>query len=224
MQFTHYQITGGKVFAVNPTKKLDINNPRRVFSITAIKENNKHYAAFETWLSTQPPITADPSIKDGVYKVDDLEIVWQILSDSGKDAEYITVTELTAKMSPGFIPRLYLRLKQPVKPTSEEMTEFNVDAVYNSIFEQPVKQEEKEVKHMSIVDQVRLLVEHCSDPVSDFFVSVAFPFDGKNPHVEVQEFTNSETRLSCLKLEDKTVAFVIEKRTELNHVEFTFIK
>jgi len=63
MTFTHYQKAGDKVFAVNPYTK---------------KFSKHEWDAFEAWLSTQPPIYTDPSIKDGVmYKVDELEIVWQ---------------------------------------------------------------------------------------------------------------------------------------------------
>lgn len=163
MHFTHYQITGGKVFAVNPHRP-----------------NSKgwDYEKFKDWLSTQPTITADPSIKDGVYKVDELEIVWQYYvefhkewrteSNQPKGAEFLEYGKDT-----GVPTRLYATLKPHSHlPLSKEdqhklywdskAKEKLMDIMFKD--EQPVKQEEKEVKGIRecLIDFVNSCYKGCS--------------------------------------------------------------
>jgi hypothetical protein len=77
---------------------------------------------------------------------------------------------------------------------------------------------------MSIVERVRTQVEDHTDYVSDFFIKVAETLTDEKKWIEVQDFTNSDTRLSLLKVDDKTIATVIETRTEFNHCEYIFSK
>lgn len=57
------------------------------------------------------------------------------------------------------------------------------------------------------------------DVVGDYFGEIHKNYEG-DPKCEVQEFNNSETRLSLLKIDNKTQAFVIEARSEFNDLEF----
>jgi len=101
MHFTHYQKAGDKVFAANP-----------------FESNSKvsDYLKFETWLSTQPPIYADPSIEDGGYKVDELEISWQYESPYSKLwFDEVDEDTLRDSLNRGLNVRQYATLKQPVK-------------------------------------------------------------------------------------------------------------
>lgn len=64
-------------------------------------------------------------------------------------------------------------------------------------------------------------VGHQRDVVGEYFGEVYKEFPG-DPICEVQEFKNSETRLSLLKVNNRVKAFVIECRTEYNDLEFIF--
>lgn len=80
---------------------------------------------------------------------------------------------------------------------------------------------EEQPKEMAIVKKVRTLVEDTTDYVGDFFGAIHKQYDGEKAY-EVKDFKNSDTRLSLLKIDDKTVAMVIENRTEFNHCEYIF--
>lgn len=76
-----------------------------------------------------------------------------------------------------------------------------------------------------IVKNERYQVDNGSggDHVSNFFIEVAIDYSG-TPRVETKDYKNSNDRLSILKIDDKTIAHVVETRTEFNHVEFVFSK
>jgi hypothetical protein len=57
------------------------------------------------------------------------------------------------------------------------------------------------------------------DVVGDYFAEIHKNYKG-DPKREVQEFNNSETRLSLLKIDNRTQAFVIETRSDFNDLEF----
>lgn len=76
---------------------------------------------------------------------------------------------------------------------------------------------------MQIVDRVRTMVEDMQDRVSEFFIEVAKEYTG-NPLCEVKTYNQTDDRLSILKIDDRTVATVIESRTDFNNVEWIFSK
>lgn len=85
-----------------------------------------------------------------------------------------------------------------------------------------VSQKCKAVK-WSIEKIIRTQVEGGRDYVSDYFIEVTKGIQS-GVCIEVKDFANSETRLTLLKVNDRTIATVIETRTEFNHVEFIFSK
>jgi len=106
--FTKYNCKNGVVTPCNPY----IVEYKGSFTVVKANSTND-YAAFETWLSTQPTIAADPSINDGVYKVDELEIVKQHLFMG----EWLVLdnNQVSAYIDRGLEYRIYATLKQPVK-------------------------------------------------------------------------------------------------------------
>lgn len=88
----------------------------------------------------------------------------------------------------------------------------------------PTQTDVKEtVEEMPIVNAVRTLVEDHTDYVGDWFYQINKEYQGL-PLYETKDFNNSDTRLSLLKKDDKTVAVVIETRTAFNHCEYIFCK
>jgi len=84
-----------------------------------------------------------------------------------------------------------------------------------------MNEQEKTVEEMTIVDRVRTQVEDMKDRVSEFFIKVAADYKG-NPFCEVKTYNQTDDRLSILKIDDRTVATVIETRTDFNNVEWIF--
>lgn len=79
--------------------------------------------------------------------------------------------------------------------------------------------EEKKNTMENIVErEFKQTGEILTDIVGDFFKRVIQ--DPKGMGIEVKEFENSDTRLSLLKRDDRTIAGVVETRTEFNNVEF----
>lgn len=121
MHFTHYQITGGKVFAVCP-----FQSP----TVEAMKHDllsSRNFFDFKAWSRKQPEITSDPSIKDGVYAKELFEEpIWQYQSKSvagDNFGKWFKVSdwmyEHTYKDSI-YNTRRYIRLKHPVKQEEKE--------------------------------------------------------------------------------------------------------
>lgn len=59
------------------------------------------------------------------------------------------------------------------------------------------------------------------DIVGDYFRKIHKKYKG-NKHIEVEMFEKSDTRISCLIIDNRMKAFVIERRTEFNNLEFTY--
>jgi len=55
----------------------------------------------------------------------------------------------------------------------------------------------------------------------EYFESVYKKYRG-NPGVEVQDFENKNARVTLLKVDNRTKAFVIETRTEYNNIEYVY--
>jgi hypothetical protein len=62
-------------------------------------------------------------------------------------------------------------------------------------------------------------VGHQGDEVGEFFGSIHKEYAG-TPHIDVQQYENSETRLSILVVDNRAKAFVVEYRTTFNDLEF----
>lgn len=62
------------------------------------------------------------------------------------------------------------------------------------------------------------------DIVGDFFSEIHKHYSGENRFVECEYFNNSDNNLSCLIVDNKMVAFVIERRNAFNNIEFTLSK
>lgn len=59
------------------------------------------------------------------------------------------------------------------------------------------------------------------DIVGEYFGEIHKKYEGKK-WIETETFLNSNTRLTILTVDNRTVAFVIEKRTEFNDIEFIY--
>jgi hypothetical protein len=174
MNFSHYQKAGDKVFLVNPHRCTDgtyvacINLPDG----TNCDECNKAIQ-FNNWLSTQPTIYTDPSIKDGVYKVDELEIVWQ-------------AKHKTQQKWDNAFESAYTNCRGNFKEFCNIDKDF--DCRQYATLKQPVKQEEKPV---NIFQRVSALI----DENGDWFV---IPFDLTSKFFELDELIGHENMSTAL--------------------------
>lgn len=140
------------------------------------------------------------------------------------DVWFITETDKEIKPMEEINATILDCIKNDV-PIAHICKEFGVseDYINDLVFGKTPKLGEVTVKEMAIVDARKHAIDNGSggDHVSEYFIKVASKYNG-NPLVDVRHYENSNDRLSILKIDDKTVAYVAETRTEFNHVEFVF--
>lgn len=103
------------------------------------------------------------------------------------------------------LTRQYLQLKQPVKPTADEMTAHNVDAVFNAIHSLP---ESKEVESIPVKSAEEILISKIGQPIDDSHYSdiieamETYALQFKTNPIEVIKTDNEAVKEKWVKLND----------------------
>jgi hypothetical protein len=69
----------------------------------------------------------------------------------------------------------------------------------------------------------KTLVDLPEDFAGDYFGEIHKEYDGTKC-IEVEQFINSDARVSILVVDDKIVSAVFERRTSFNHIEVIYCK
>lgn len=174
-----------------------------LYEFGMVKENNYEWDDFEQTVQHYSIHSPNP-IKGEFWG----EVVWQI--ETTKKWSTITDAEYEIYKNSNAVLR---QAVQPVPVNGEEKVQSKLSV--EEAAEHPLE--------MQIVNRVRTMVEDMQDRVSEFFIEVAKEYTG-NPMCEVKTYNQTDDRLSILKIDDRTVATVIESRTDFNNVEWIFSK